>query len=179
MKCFSVKKFKKGIRQGKRPKRLKVLGQCDQIWRHFPALAKFGNFLRVHLLFGIIFKILWLNFYDNTQIFFIENGQILNNNLAILSHCHLPRHQPRDCWFQVQITMATALTFSPSSRCPSSSSLKIKESRFTCRYKVSTKYTAPAFEDLSNKQNVKTIFFRCKSVPNALRTELSYLDDTA
>ena len=55
-------------------------------------LKVFANFLRFNFIFGIVLNLLWLNIdYDHRQNFIIENGRILQNKPAILSHCH--RHQ--------------------------------------------------------------------------------------
>ena len=52
-----------------------------------PDLAKirhFGNFLRVNLIFGfLVFNLLWQNFEVIKKIIYVENGQILKNNLVI------------------------------------------------------------------------------------------------
>ena len=62
-----------------------IMEQCDHIWRKFVPFGKmfevFGNYLRVNFIFGIVFKPLWLIFYDNRR-------QIFKNNLAICSHCN-------------------------------------------------------------------------------------------
>ena len=47
----------------------------------------FGNILRANLIFGqIVLNLLLLKFKDNKPILFVENGQILGNNLAIWLH---------------------------------------------------------------------------------------------
>ena len=57
-------------------------------FHHFVKMSKgFCNSFRVSFIFGIILNLLWLNFYDYIQIFIVENGRILKNNLAVWSHC--------------------------------------------------------------------------------------------
>ena len=46
----------------------------------------FGNFFRVHLVFGKILYLRWQMFYATGKIFIVVNGQIEENNLAIWSH---------------------------------------------------------------------------------------------
>ena len=45
-------------------------------FRHFGNMLKVDDtFLRVNLIFVLICNLLWLNCYDNSQIFIVENGQ--------------------------------------------------------------------------------------------------------
>ena len=44
------------------------------------------NFLKVYLVFGILFNQLWQILNAMGQIFIDVNGQIFKNNLAIWSH---------------------------------------------------------------------------------------------
>ena len=52
--------------------------ECDYIWRNFAKMLNvFGNYYRVNLIkFEIVLNQLWLNLFDNGQIFIVENGQI-------------------------------------------------------------------------------------------------------
>ena len=65
-------------------------------WSVWPDLAKFchfgiiskvlGNFLRVYLVFGKLFILLWQNYYAIGQFFIVVDSHILSNNLVIWSH---------------------------------------------------------------------------------------------
>ena len=65
----------------------------DQIWWkccHFGKILQlFGIILRVYLVFGKILNLLWQILCAFEQMFIIISGQILKNNLDILSHWSL------------------------------------------------------------------------------------------
>ena len=76
-----------------------------------PDLAKFhhvgkllkvlGNLLRVYLRVGKMLDLLWHILYAIGQIFVDVNGQMLENNLAIWSHCSTPKEN--DTKLQVEL----------------------------------------------------------------------------
>ena len=64
------------------------------VWPHFAKFHHFGkilnyisDFLRAHLVFGILLNLLWQILYVIGNIFLDLNGQKWANNLAIWSHC--------------------------------------------------------------------------------------------
>ena len=70
--------------------RIAGLNQCDQRCWNFATLQKFRNLrnnLRVYLVLGKPVYPLWCNLYALGQIFIAVNGKVLENNLAIWSHC--------------------------------------------------------------------------------------------
>ena len=70
------------------------LVSCDSVW---PDLAKFRHFGKILKVFGQFLKSwfpswqnvepIWQRFYAFGQSYIVTNGQILNNNPAIWSHC--------------------------------------------------------------------------------------------
>ena len=55
---------------------------------HFGTILKvFEKILRVYLVFGKILMLLWQKCYAIGQVFIVADEKIIENNLAIWSHC--------------------------------------------------------------------------------------------
>ena len=95
--CFSTLSFQSRPKPSAQTIFLRTLSlkwlpsnQCAQIGRNFASfgyiLKVFGHFLQDYLIFGQSLNQLW-HFYAIGQIVIVVNGQILNNIIAIWSHC--------------------------------------------------------------------------------------------
>ena len=98
-------------------------------FRHFVTLLKHsGHFESVHLVFAIIFSLIWQTSHVIVQIFIVFNGKILNKHYShMVTLCHsqplfsnMDHPRPLFCLFSYFWTNITIFKANKCEKCPSS-----------------------------------------------------------